>query len=140
MNNIISAEHKFASRTYDGLMEECLNELNSLPISITSAKCSLEKMAHTMIGNCQTTLSLIENDFKNIKFKLFEFGNQFQALTTVKEISNLIDKKTHQLKMVKQVGTDTEFNKKRMLATILLYISKVATYIESENHSNLVYM
>lgn len=126
--NIYSSEDIFLQKAFETVITKTSHKIKEIELCITIAAKSLHNLASASVGHCELTLKLCDIDTKKIKLNNnnLSFGNHKQPIKTLAAINNAINSSIDEVKQALTLSEDVCFNKKRILATILLAIAGTA--------------
>ncbi len=134
-NNILPSEDIFLQKAFETVISKASLKIKEVQLCITVAAKSFHNLASATAGYCELTLKLCENDTAKAKLNRdsFTFGNHKQPTKTLKAINVAIETSINEVKEALSLPEDVLFNKKRLLATILLSIAGIANSRLLEN-------
>lgn len=132
--NIYSSEDIFLQKAFETVITKSSHRIKQLQLCITVAAKSFHNLASASVGHCELTLKICDADTKAFKLNSnnLTFGNHKQPNKTLKAINEAIESSISEVKEALSLNEDICFNKKRILATLLLVIAGEANTRQHE--------
>lgn len=136
LTNIYPSEDVFLQKAFETVITKSSHKIKQIQLCIAVAAKSFHNLASASVGHCELTLKLCDIDTKAIKLNCnnFIFGSHKQPNKTLKAINEAIESSILEVKEALSLNEDTCFNKKRILATLLLAIAGEASTRQQEKN------
>lgn len=136
---IFPTENIFLQKAFNSVLLKAATKISNISLTTSLVPDLFNKLAFATLGYDEIKLKLCEAEKKETKFKAnkLTFGNHTQPIKTLNLINKAIDSSIDEIKNNLCLQDDMVFDKKRILATILIALSDAASdKLIQENEKN----